>query len=805
MNRLAARRVRVRIGAVLAVLLCALAAASGASASSTGTSRRTAFAKISRVCPAPQPGDASCLALARVPVPSTDAGQPGVSAYTAAAAAAEPALAAGLTPKNLASAYGYSPAAGGSGQTIALVDAYDDPKIESDLAVFDENYGISACTKADGCFTKVSQSGSATALPSPDTTGWSVEIALDVEMAHSVCPNCKILLVEAESESFEDLAAAVNEAAKLGATEISNSYGGPESGLGAAERAAYNHPGVVIAASTGDNGYDDWTAFVNEGEPFAAEQPDAPASLPTVVSVGGTTLELNGSEQRSSETVWNGNGALNESKYIEGATGGGCSTLFSAKPWQEATPGYGATGCAGKRVAADVSADANPNTGFDIYDSYNCGQVCKRNGEGKGWLMIGGTSVSTPLISSLYALAGGSNGVEYPALTLYGHLGEASSLFDVTEGGNGYCDDGGSACGANASEGATVDCEGTTACNAAVGFDGPSGVGAPNSLNLFKPLLPIAAVTPPNSLEPGVATSFSGATSSDPYPGAVLSYSWSWGDGTAASTGVAPAHAYSVPGKYTVTLTVSDGYGFKSAPATTVVTVKASTLKEQEEAAAKQMAEEEAAAAKKKAEEEVNLKAQEQAANEAAQRTADEEKKRQEAARQHEAELNNQHQAALAKQHEEELAKSSVDAGAQGVNGFQVRFVPPVPDAELADTSLPVSASGFVTLEISCPAAETSCAGTVTLRTLGAVIAAGADASGRKASILTLGSATFTVLGGKVHAVTLHLSSRARALLKRARSMRVRATLLAHDPLGAVHTTHTIVTLRARGASRPRN
>jgi PKD repeat protein len=845
MDRLAARRVRVRIGAVVAVFLCALAAASAASASSTGTSRRAAYAKISRVCPAPQPGDASCLALARVPVPSTDAGQPGVSAYTAATAAAEPALVAGRTPKNLASAYGYSPAAGGSGQTIALVDAYDDPKIESDLAIFDENYGISACTKANGCFTKVSQSGSATPLPSPDTTGWSVEIALDVEMAHSVCPSCKILLVEAESESFEDLAAGVDEAVKLGATEVSNSYGGPESGLGTAERAAYNHPGVVIAASTGDNGYDDWTAFVNEGEPFAAEQPDAPASLPTVVSVGGTTLELNGSEQRSSETVWNGNGALNESKYIEGATGGGCSTLFGAKPWQEDTPGYGATGCAGKRVAADVSADANPNTGFDIYDSYNCGQVCKRNGEGKGWLMIGGTSLSTPLISSLYALAGGSNGVEYPALTLYGHLGEASSLFDVTEGGNGYCDDGGSACGANARERATVDCEGTTACNAAVGFDGPSGVGAPNSLNLFKPLLPTAAVTPPSSPESGVAASFSGATSTDPYPGAVLSYSWSWGDGSPASSGVAPTHTYGAPGKYTVTLTVSDSYGFKGAPATTEVSVKASTLKEQEEAAAKKKAEEEAAATKKKAEEEAaaakkkaeeeaaagkkkaeeeaaagkkraeeeaNVKAQEEAADEEAQTKAEEQEKGREAARQHEAEENKQHEAELAKQHEaelakqheEELAKSSVDAGAQGVNGFQVSFVPPVPDAELAASTLQVSPSGALTLEISCPAAETSCTGTVTLRTLGAVIA-GATAPGKKASILTLTSGTFTVAGGKVHAVTLHLSSRARALLKRAHSTRARATLLAHDPLGAVHTTRTIVTLRVRYASRPRS
>ena len=144
-----------------------------------------------------------------------------------------------------------------------------------------------------------------------------------------------------------------------------------------------------------------------------------------MVAVGGTTLKLNASGKRQSETVWNGNGPFDASEFAEGATGGGCSTLFTAEPWQQATPGYAATGCGGKRVAADVSAVADPNTGFDIYDSYNCGAACEAEGEGEGWLTIGGTSVSTPLISSLYALAGGSNGVEYPPLTLYGHLGES--------------------------------------------------------------------------------------------------------------------------------------------------------------------------------------------------------------------------------------------------------------------------------------------------------------------------------------------------------------------------------------------
>ena len=157
--------------------------------------------------------------------------------------------------------------------------------------------------------------------------------------------------------------------------------------------------------------------------------------------------------------------------------------------------------------------------------------------------------------------------------------------------------------------------------------------------------------------------------------------------------------------------------------------------------------------------------------------------------------------AAEAKKHEEEAAKLSVNAGSLAVNGFQMSFVPPIPDAELAGTSLRATPSGAVTLKISCPAAETSCAGTVTLRTLGAVIAGGNSVS-KKAAILTLTAGTFTVPGGKVEASTLHLSSRARTLLRRAHTMRVRATLVAHDPLGALHTTRTVVTLRARSASQ---
>jgi hypothetical protein len=512
------------------------------------------YAQVRRVCPPPAPGRATCLSLLRIPVASASA-SPATRAYTQNDGASASGPAGGLTPAQLASAYEYEPTAGGSGQTVAIVDAYDDPDIEADLGEFDENYGLSECTSANGCFEKVGQSGSTTSLPEADTSGWSLEISLDVETVHSVCPNCKILLVEADSESFDDLGAAENEALTLGATEVSNSYAGPEAELGPAEQAAYDHPGTPIVAATGDEGYDDW-AVLDEGlEPPG--MPDAPASLPSVVAVGGTSLHLTSSGARAGETVWNDEGPEGETGVGLGATGGGCSTLFTAQPWQQDAPGFAASGCVTKRLAADVSAVADPLTGFDVYDSDECGSYCAEEGLGKGWATIGGTSLSAPIIASLYALSGGSHGVAYPALTLYGHLAGESSLYDVTEGGNGFCDgEPAPQCEPEAGLG-KVDCEGTSACNAAPGFDGPSGVGTPAGLGLFEPLSPTAVITPPGSLAEGTPASFSAASSSDPYPGAsIAAYSWDWGDGSPDSSGVSPSHEYAQAGTYTVSVTV---------------------------------------------------------------------------------------------------------------------------------------------------------------------------------------------------------------------------------------------------------
>ena len=173
---------------------------------------------------------------------------------------------------------------------------------------------------------------------------------------------------------------------------------------------------------------------------------------------------------------------FNHSKQFA-ATGGGCSSLYTAPAWQQQAAGWSATGCGTHRLAADVSAVADPYTGFDIYSSYKYESLAET-----GWMTIGGTSLSSPLISALYALAGGSHGVSYPAETLYEHLGDSGALFDVTQGGSGYCDaEAPSACGEPAvnEQNGDVDCLGTTACDAATGYDGPSGVGAPIGLGAF--------------------------------------------------------------------------------------------------------------------------------------------------------------------------------------------------------------------------------------------------------------------------------------------------------------------------------
>jgi subtilase family serine protease len=302
---------------------------------------------------------------------------------------------------------------------VAIVDAYDAPTVASDLGVYRSAYGLSACTTANGCFRKVNQNGGTT--PPAADGGWAQEISLDVDMVSATCPNCRILLVEANSASLGDLSTAVRTAAALGANAISNSYGASETQFFfAPDDSAYNQPGHAVTVSSGDAGY---------GVEF-------PASSSHVTAVGGTRLTKATNGRGWSETAWSG-------------AGSGCSSFFSKPSWQHDS------GCA-KRMVADVSAVADPNTGVAVYDSY------AYQGQ-SGWLEFGGTSVASPIVASVYALAGNASviGPSYP----YSHTG---SLFDVVSGSNGTCL-----------------LKPSYFCNATPGYDGPTGLGTPNGTGAF--------------------------------------------------------------------------------------------------------------------------------------------------------------------------------------------------------------------------------------------------------------------------------------------------------------------------------
>lgn len=433
------------------------------------------------LCASPAPGHASCLGLRLTPAPAS--GAPAAGALLRRATGGRGGLRAGasplapdiapqtsggsttpVTPADLHAAYRLpsEPLAGSPAQTIALVDAYDDPTAEADLATFDEYFGLPGCTSANGCFAKVNQSGERSPLPKVEG-GWAAEIATDVETAHAICETCHILLVEARSTSYSDLQAAESAAWRLGATEISNSWGGEEP---SSDSSVFDHPGTVITASAGDAGYLNW----KEPEFSGA---DYPASSPHVVAVGGTSLHVDSEGSWLSESVWNDSA---------GATGGGCSGAFSAPSWQRSVAGWAAVGCGSHRAVSDVSADADPYTGVYVYDSTPEAE----GSQAEGWMLIGGTSVASPMIAATFALAGGAHGVEYPAATLYSHLG-GGSLHDVTTGGSGKCD-GVYTGGCSGSSSSSTDCgSGALVCNAASGYDGPTGVGTPNGLGAFEP------------------------------------------------------------------------------------------------------------------------------------------------------------------------------------------------------------------------------------------------------------------------------------------------------------------------------
>jgi subtilase family serine protease len=293
----------------------------------------------------------------------------------------------GKTPANLQDAYKIT-TTGSSSTIIAVVDAFGYDNAESDLGVYRAQWGLPACTTANGCFKKLNQHGRQGNYPAQDI-GWAQESALDLDMASAMCPNCQVWLVEGNDNSFRNLTKAVDRAASLGAHVISNSYSAGEFRGARRWDVHFTHPGIAVLASTGDAGF---------GVGY-------PASSPHVIAVGGTHLIADGSARGWTETVWHG-------------AGSGCSTVFDKPTWQTDT------GCA-FRTVGDVSADADPATGVAVYGP---------NGSGVStWLQFGGTSVSSPLVGGVFANNGGTVN---DASTIYAH---AANLFDVTSGNNGTC------------------------------------------------------------------------------------------------------------------------------------------------------------------------------------------------------------------------------------------------------------------------------------------------------------------------------------------------------------------------------
>jgi subtilase family serine protease len=321
-------------------------------------------------------------------------------------------LPSGYGPADLRSAYKIT--SNGSA-TIAIVDSGGYSGAESDLAVYRSTYGLPACTTANGCFKKLNQTGGTSSYPRNDT-GWSQESALDLDMASAMCPGCKLILVEANSATLANLAAAVRTAAATGALVISNSYGGSESGT-TSYASAYNQPGKAVTVSTGDSGY---------GVQF-------PASAPTVIAVGGTHLVKASNARGWTETAWSSGGS-------------GCSTTYAKPSFQTDT-------LCTKRVEADVSAVGDPNTGVAVYGP---------NHSKSQWLVFGGTSVSAPLIGGIYGVTGHGPG---DAHTVWANLGNASTINDVTSGSNGSC-------------GGTYYCTAQSGYDGPTGVGTPNGTGA---------------------------------------------------------------------------------------------------------------------------------------------------------------------------------------------------------------------------------------------------------------------------------------------------------------------------------------
>jgi subtilase family serine protease len=346
----------------------------------------------------------------------------------------------GLFPAQIKAAYGFNSTPNqGAGQIIGIVDAFDDPNAEADLQVYDTQFGLPTCTTNNGCFTKIKVGNP------PGDTGWGIEISLDIQQAHGLAPAAKVILVEANSNSFDDLLAAVDAAVANGATQVSMSWSGGEDPSELAYDFHFQVSGVTFMSSTGDGGH---------GVGY-------PAASPYVVAVGGTTLVLSTAtplpnpllSNYGHETAWSG-------------SGGGISAYEPGQAYQDGV--FAGCGSTGMRCVPDISSDANPGTGVPVYDTYGYG----------GWIQVGGTSVSSPDWSAVFAVANSSRaaagkGTLQTAIadlyTFYNST-QYTDFHDITSGTNGSC-------GAQ--------------CTAIVGYDLVTGIGSPKVNKLVPALVAI--------------------------------------------------------------------------------------------------------------------------------------------------------------------------------------------------------------------------------------------------------------------------------------------------------------------------
>ena len=418
---------------VVAVALFSSVLTQAASAYGPGFSWTPSATEPYAACGRPTPGHAECLAVlvppatkASLTAPLREAAPSVSPTYTGTG------VGGGYGPADLRSAYNLPSEAEGSGQTVAIVDAYNDPNAEVDLGTYRSQYGIPACTTANGCFKKVNQTGGTTNYPSSNAE-WSVEISLDVDMVSAACPNCHILLVEAESSSSANLDKSEDEAVTLGATEVSNSWVGPEESDETSTDKYFDHPGVPIVAGAGDSGY---------GVAY-------PAASQYVIAAGGTRLIQASNSRGWTETVW-------EEKEKGIGTGSGCSAYEPKPTWQTDKA------CT-RRTDDDIAADAAVETPVSVADSYELPTKFAERSTQAGWTLVGGTSAASPFIAATMALAS-PHTRSLGAEAFYMEATSGGGINDVVSGSNGKC---------------TPPAEDEYLCTAQVGYDGPTGVGTP--------------------------------------------------------------------------------------------------------------------------------------------------------------------------------------------------------------------------------------------------------------------------------------------------------------------------------------